>query len=391
MATQSLPRTKRIDADSHFFPQLDFDEITRLLKDRGYPAQEADMIIRDCATFTGQSGRRGGFSRSAQGQKLGATDSSDLRGGGGQAVGMADVEERANLMLETGFDMQVLIPDGVYSNLFWGPQSRPVGMLEEGVRLGLAMGFNNAVGAAQQQRGDRFIGTAIMPIPDVAASCEEATRAVKELGIKVITLPGNWMGTNWDALELYPFWRTVSDLGATIYVHHIPFQPEKGHTDHQPSSYILGYERIRRLHISAYIGFGIEYIWGIACLTLGGVLEEFPNLKFCFFESGATFLPWLMFRLDQSFRVEPQCARTSTKPSELIRRSIMLGVEPDEFFLPQAISAIGSQNFILGSDYPHPPSTFPNTVSGIETMEGLSDEDRVNILGANVARVMNIQ
>ncbi|MEK7216900.1 MAG: amidohydrolase family protein, partial [Chloroflexota bacterium] len=152
----------------------------------------------------------------------------------------------------------------------------------------------------------------------------------------------------------------------------------------------LGYDRIRRLHISAYLGFGIEYIWGIACLTLGGVLEEFPNLKFCFFESGASFLPWLMFRLDQSFRIEPQCARTTTKPSELIRRSILLAAESDEFCLPQAIAAIGSQNFVVGSDYPHPPSTFPNTATGIQTMEGLSDEDRANILGGNVARMLGL-
>lgn len=388
--TSTLNRTLLIDADSHYFPRLDFDEMRRMLSGRGYGAEEVNMILRDASTFTGQGARRGGFARSAQGARVGATDSSDERGGGGQAAGMTDVEDRANLMTETGFDMQVLIPDGVFANLFWSPIGRRTGALEEGVRLALAMGFNNATAAAQRQRPDRFIGTAILPVPDVAASCEEATRAVKELGLKAITLQGNWAGTNWDAMELYPFWRTVSDLGATIFVHHIPFQPEKGHVDHQPSSNILGYDRIRRLHISAYLGFGIEYIWGIACLTLGGVLEEFPNLKFCFFESGASFLPWLMFRLDQSFRVEPQCARTNTKPSELIRRSVFLGAEPDEFCLPQAIAAIGSENFIVGSDYPHPPSTFPNTATGIQTMEGLSEQDRTNILGGNVARIMSL-
>ncbi|MEK7214610.1 MAG: amidohydrolase family protein, partial [Chloroflexota bacterium] len=225
--TSTLNRTLMIDADSHYFPQLDFDEMRRLLTSRGYGPEEVNMILRDASTFTGQGARRGGFSRTAQGARVGASDTSDQRGGGGQAVGMGDVEERANLMAETGFDQQVLIPDGVFANMFWSPIGRKTGALEEGVRLALSIGFNNAVAAAQRQRPDRFIGTAILPIPDVAASCEEATRAVKELGLKAITLQGNWMGTNWDALELYPFWRTASDLGATIFVHHVPFQDRK--------------------------------------------------------------------------------------------------------------------------------------------------------------------
>ena len=58
-----------------------------------------------------------------------------------------------------------------------------------------------------------------------------------------------------------------------------------------------------------------------------------------------------------------------------------MAVGPDEFCLPQAVAAIGSENFIIGSDYPHPPSTFPNTAAGIESMAGLSSQDRENIPG----------
>ena len=63
-------------------------------------------------------------------------------------------------------------------------------------------------------------------------------------------------------------------------------------------------------------------------------------------------------------------------------------MEPDEFFCsPQAVQAIGSENFI-GSDHPHPPSTFPTTAAGIENMAGLSEQDKENILGGNLTRVL---
>ena len=38
----------------------------------------------------------------------------------------------------------------------------------------------------------------------------------------------------------------------------------------------------------------------------------------------------------------------------------------------------------MGSDYPHPPSTYPNTAAGIEEMEGLSAEAKDDILGRNL-------
>ena len=64
--------------------------------------------------------------------------------------------------------------------------------------------------------------------------------------------------------------------------------------------------------------------------------------------------------------------------------------ERDEWCLPQAIASIGSENFIIGSDYPHPPSTYPNTAAGLENMEGLTREQKENILGRNLMPWMKI-
>jgi predicted TIM-barrel fold metal-dependent hydrolase len=378
----------RIDADSHFFPRSEFGDLKQLLP--GFSARAIDMILRDALVFSDPDARRVGFRAKAEAKEEGSVKQSApqaaARGAGSfREAGLSDVEVRAKLLPQTGFDMQVLIPHGIFGNPFGSPLSRSV---DEGIRLAICKAYNNAAAAAQRRFPDKLIGTAVVPFGDVGESAREAIRAVKDLGLRAITINGNWMGKNYDSIELFPFWETIHELDVPLYVHHNPFNCQIH--DHLPSTYTLGWERLRRLHISNYLGFGFEYMMALASLTLGGVLKEFPKLKFCFFEAGGTWLPWALYTLDRTFRVEPQCARITVPPSEYIRASCWVAVEPDEFCLPQAVAAIGSENFIIGSDYPHSPSTYPNTAAGIEKMPGLSDRDKENILGANIAAVLQI-
>ena len=92
---------------------------------------------------------------------------------------------------------------------------------------------------------------------------------------------------------------------------------------------------------------------------------------------------------DRVYAVEPQCARCEVEPSELILQNCFVAVEPDEQPLVQAIQSIGSENFIIGSDYPHPPSTYPNTAAGLLSMD-ITDQDKENILGGNMQRLFGI-
>jgi aminocarboxymuconate-semialdehyde decarboxylase len=142
----------------------------------------------------------------------------------------------------------------------------------------------------------RFIGPINIPFDDLEASVLETRRAVPELGLRAVPVPGNWMGKNFDTLDLCPFWHEINELDVTVFVHHIP-QGCRGRMsiDHPPRYPMIGMERMRRLHIGTYLGFGLEYIVACAALTLGGVLDEFPNLRFCFFEAGASWMPYARF------------------------------------------------------------------------------------------------
>ena len=383
--TPQQTRVRRIDGDSHFFPQPDFTGVADTL---GLSDAAIEMLIRDASVFSDREARRGGFRASAAGRQAGAvnpTAAASSPGGGPIGHGVAD--QRVRLLPNTGFEMQVLIPDGIYANPFGSPIERD---WDAGLRLALSMAYNNATAAAQREYPDQLIGTGVVPFgtESVEACVAEARRAVRELGLQALTINSNWRGQNWDAVQLYPFWEAIADLDIPLYVHGNPFQCQIN--DHIPTNFTLGWERLRRLHISNYLGFVFEYMVSMASLTLGGVLKEFPGLRFAFFEAGGSWLPWIMYTLDRVYDIERQCARCDRRPSELILESCVVAVEPDEQAIVGATHTIGSKNFIIGSDYPHPPSTYPNTAAGIETMEGLSDEAKLDILGGNMERFFRL-
>ena len=382
---ETAAKTKRIDGDSHFFPPVDFTDVAETLN-VSEPALE--MLLRDTSMFTDREARRGGFRATVAGKAAGAvnpTAATTSQSSG--PVGHGIVDQRVKLLPETGFDMQVLIPDGIFGNPFGSPVERD---WDAGLRLAICMSYNNATSKAQQQFPDQMIGTAVVPFgTDTVQACtREAERAVRKLGLKAVTINSNWRGKNLDSVELYPFWQKMNDLNVPLYVHGNPFQCQVN--DHIPTNHTIGWERMRRLHISNYLGFAFEYIVAMASLTLGGLLKEFPNLKFCFFEAGGSWLPWAMYTLDRVYEIEPQCARCEKPPSEHIRESCWVAVEPDEQPIVAAVQSMGSKNFIIGSDYPHPPSTYPNTAAGIEGMDGLSADAKADILGGNLQRLFGI-
>ena len=375
-------KTLKIDGDSHFFPPVDFTGIADRI---GMPEQAVEMLLRDISVFTDRNARRGGFRATAAGQRTGAGNpTAPTTQAGTGPIGHGVAEQRVKLLPETGFDMQVLIPDGPYANAFGSPLERDKG---KGLQLGLSMSYNNAAAVAQNEYPDQLIACGVLPFgsESVEDNIAEAKRAVNELGVKTLMINSTWRGSNWDSVELYPLWDVLNQLDVPLYVHGNPFQCQVH--DHIPTNWTLGWERMRRLHISNYLGFGFEYMVCMASLTLGGLLKDFPNLRFAFWEAGASFLPWVMYSLDRVYGVERQCARCEILPSEHIRESCMVGAEPDETPIVGAIHSIGSKNFVVGSDYPHPPSTFPNTAAGIEDMPGLTEEMKSDMLGGNLKRL----
>ena len=118
--TASKP--KRIDGDSHFFPPVNFTDVADIL---GVSQPALERLLGDSALFADREARRGGFKSSTAGQGIGAVNPTAATTQQGRGpVGHGVAQHRVGLLPETGFDMQVLIPDGVFANAFGSPASR---------------------------------------------------------------------------------------------------------------------------------------------------------------------------------------------------------------------------------------------------------------------------
>jgi predicted TIM-barrel fold metal-dependent hydrolase len=370
-------KTRKIDADTHFNLTVDYKELRDLLP-RRQVRQAEDMMWRDAERFVDPHGVR-----AAARQRPRAGE--QARGSGADRPDPSrDPEARIKEIERLGFDMQVLITQTVLPSPLRPEAERPLWL-----RAALAQLYNNAAAKVQSQYPDRFIAMATVPWDDIEGSVRELERA-QELGLRAVYIAGNWLDKNLDTDELYPFWEAVNALDIACIVHGVTQGCGGTILDHATGYPMVGTHRYHRLHIGTYLGFGLDYSVGCAALTLGGVLDEFPNLRFLFYEAGAGWLTYAMLGCDRSFFIEPQCSRTRTRPSELIRQHCFTAVESLEP-VEQLVEVYGSENFFIGTDYPHPEYQFlPNSTTDILEKGKLSEDDKKRILGGNVARALKL-
>ena len=365
-------QTRKIDADTHFNLTIDYKDLKDLLPATQLGAAQ-EMMWRDAERFADPQGVRTAIEgRNGGGRGEGAPDPS------------RDVDFRLQEMDRLGFDMQVLNTQRALPSPM-RPADRPLWL-----RVALAKLYNNAAAELQQQHPERFITQITVPWDDIDESVKELERG-KAMGLRAVSICGSWLDRNLDAYELYPFWAACNDLDIVCMVHNNT-QPCSGTIlDHTTSYPMVGTERYHRLHIGTYVGFGIDYTVACAALTLGGVLDVFPNLRFLFFEAGAAWMAYAMMGCDRSFYIERACSRTNTPPSELIKRHCLTAIESLEP-VDQLVEAYGSDNFVIGTDFPHPEfQRLPNATTDITDRPGLSEEDKRKILGGNLARAFKLQ
>ena len=127
------------------------------------------------------------------------------------------------------------------------------------------------------------------------------------------------------------------------------------------------------MHQASEIGMGLQYQYYIewhAALSLSfqnqllglifhGIPDRFPDLKFVMTEGGFTWLPSLMWRLDQHYRsLRLEVPWVKRMPSDIIRSQFRFGTQPIEDIsaeqLLQLIDWMGSDELLVFStDYPH--------------------------------------
>jgi len=106
----------------------------------------------------------------------------------------------------------------------------------------------------------------------------------------------------------------------------------------------------------------MEQMIALGSFCAGGVLARHPRLRVAFLEANCSWLPWLLWRLDEAWEREGDvwAPDLTTAPSEYFKRHCVVSVEPDERHSRYRHCRQPADCIV--HDYPHGDSKYPQAV-----------------------------
>jgi len=281
--------------------------------------------------------------------------------------GLVITPDRIKIMDEQGIDIEAL---SVNPN-FWDNAERD--LAAQIVKL-----QNEKLAEICGKTPDRFVGLASVALayPDLAA--EQLQDAVKRLGMRGALVGGSVNGTELSDPKLHPFWAKAEELGVLIFIH------PQGTPELEASGRLKGSGGLANV-----IGNPLETTIALSHLIFEGTLDRFPGLKICGAHAGG-YLPSYPDRMDAMCANRPdQCpVALKKKPSEYLKQIYIDSLIFTPEGLRHLIAEIGVSQIVIGTDYPFPWTT--TEVDDILNFPGLSDAERIAMLGGTAAKLLGI-
>jgi predicted TIM-barrel fold metal-dependent hydrolase len=247
----------------------------------------------------------------------------------------------------------------------------------------LARAYNDWLAEFCSYAPGRLIGSAMISPFNISDAVDEVERAVTELGLRAIFIRSNLVnGKPWHDPYYDPLWDALEK-------HDVPVGFHEATTSGAPQA---GQQFTPNLMLRRVYAQPFEQMMAFGSFTGGGILERHPSLKVAFLEANCSWLPWLLWRLDEGYEREADAysPELTMAPSEYFRRQVWVSIEPDEVPAIDTISRYGSENLVFSTDYPHGDSKYPLAVQGFLDLP-LADEHKRKILWDNCAHFYDVQ
>jgi aminocarboxymuconate-semialdehyde decarboxylase len=275
------------------------------------------------------------------------------------------IERRLKDMSSQTVDMQVLsVPPFFFFYAMDPVQS-----------LGLCQKINDAFAETVRRHPKRFVALANLPMQDPEMAARELERSVRELDLCGAEIGSNINGKNLDDKSFAPFYAKLHEIDVPVFIH---------------SSTVLGIERLRSYHLQNLIGNPSDTAVAAASLIFGGVLKEYPRLKFYLAHGGGS-CPYIRGRWEHGWRVRPEARINIDRPPndyfKLLCFDSLLHSVPALNFL---VETVGAGRVMMGSDYPFDMGD-KQPVNDIAALPHLSDGEKEMIFGGNAAALFKIR
>ena len=130
------------------------------------------------------------------------------------------------------------------------------------------------------------------------------------------------------------------------------------------------------------LSFPMANMFACTDMIYGGVMERFPKLKVAYLEGNCSWLPWLLWRMEEYGELTGVAEHPQMKltPLEYFQRQCWGAVECDEH-VAKFIPEFGLEdNIVFSTDYPHLDVKYPHAVESL-LKQPFTDQMKRNYCG----------
>jgi uncharacterized protein len=221
-------------------------------------------------------------------------------------------------------------------------------IFSEDLSLAFCRAINDWIRAEWLDRDERLRASIIVPPHSAEAAVQEVERlAADKRFVQVLTFAMGEMPIG--RRQYWPLYQVAEKHGLPLGVH-------AGSTFRHPPS-AGGWSS---LYLEDYVSYSQGFAAALNSLVAEGVFVKFPALRAVLIESGVTWLPASLWRLDKTWRgVRAETPWLEEQPAQTVRRNVRLTLQP--FDAPpstdqvlKVLEQLGNDDMLLfSSDYPH--------------------------------------
>lgn len=223
-------------------------------------------------------------------------------------------------------------------------------MTDVGFAVATATAYNNWLEERYTKLDPRIHGAGLLPVQDPAAAATELERcATRRTRFPVGLLPGRMaMNRSYGDPFFDPIYAAAEKHDLPLAIHGAP---SRG----------LGFDHFNVFAKVHALEHAVPQFIHITDMIFSGVFDRFPKLRVAYLEAGASWVPWMMDRLDYEYESIFGTGLRKTlrkKPSQYFAEgeNMWFSLELEERRgLKYTVDAIGSERLFYASDYPHEP------------------------------------
>jgi predicted TIM-barrel fold metal-dependent hydrolase len=302
-------------------------------------------------------------------------------------LGAYDPAARLEMMDAMGIWAEVLYPNVIGL----GGQGIANVVKDEPFRLLLLQMYNDHMLQLQERSGTRLIPMGVLPSWSVDACVAEAQRLsdLEVRGVNMTSDPQDLGSPDLGSRAWDPLWAACSDLELPVHFH-------IGASLTTMSYYGTYPWPSQQQDTALAIGGTLLFIGNarvVVNIITSGMLDRHPNLKIVSVESGCGWVPFILEALEFEMHenAPEQMAKLSLTPREYFRRQMYATTWFERTNLPHIIEAVGEDNILFETDFPHPTCLYPDPLAvARENMVGVSEEAQRKIMGDNAAALYRL-